>query len=161
MAGPCPKRRLRSMNAGPLNGEWRAVGCDPGPGECPEPKSIPSAVRGEPMSGLDIPTMYDPVCEEVAAIKEGGLVQELFRLRSLVLGFVLAAGIAFAAAADEAKPDEGVQSDQDMSVGEATDHLVEDAEKVGDKAEEVGSDIAEGVEDAFDSDKESNQEATE
>ena len=51
--------------------------------------------------------------------------------------------------------------DQDMSVGEATDNLIEDAEKVGDKAEEVGSDIAEGVEDAFDSDEESEQEATE
>ncbi len=86
---------------------------------------------------------------------------DLCKLRSVVLGLFLAGSMAFAAAADEAKPDAGAQSDQDMSVGEATDNLVEDAEKVGDKAEEVGSDIAEGVEDAFDSDKESNQEATE
>ena len=83
------------------------------------------------------------------------------RIFAVVLGLSLAGGMALAAAAEEAKSDQASQSDEDMSVGEATDNLVEDAERVGNKAEEIGSDIAEGVEDAFESDKKSEEDAAE
>jgi hypothetical protein len=86
---------------------------------------------------------------------------EFVKLRSIVLGLALAGSVAFIAAADEAKPDEASQSDQNMSIGEATDNMVEDAGKVGEKAKEIGSDTAEGAEDAYDSTKEALQEATE
>ena len=78
----------------------------------------------------------------------------------MVLGFLLAGSMAFSAAAGEANSDEASQS-EDMSVGEAADNMVEDAERVGDKAQEIGSDIAEDVEDAFESDEKPEQEATE
>jgi hypothetical protein len=83
------------------------------------------------------------------------------KLRTIILGFVLATGIAFAGIADEAETPETDQSDQDFSLDEAADNFVEDAGKVGDKAAEVGSDITEGAEDAYDSAKEAVQEATE
>jgi hypothetical protein len=86
---------------------------------------------------------------------------EMFNLRSILVSFVLAGSVAFAAVADEAKPDATNQSDQDMSVGEASDNMVKDAEKVGEKAKEIGSDVADGAEDAYDSSKKAVQEATE
>lgn len=86
---------------------------------------------------------------------------EVFKPRSIVLGFVLAAGIAFAAGAEEAKTTETDSSGQSFSLEEAGDNFVEDAEKVGGKASEVGSDIAEGAEDAYDSAAETVKEATE
>ncbi|MEM7170899.1 MAG: hypothetical protein AAF530_12070 [Pseudomonadota bacterium] len=49
----------------------------------------------------------------------------------------------------------------DMSVEEAVDNFKEDAGALGDKASEVGSDIADEAEDAYDSAKESVEEATE
>jgi len=81
--------------------------------------------------------------------------------RSVALGAILTAGLAFSAAADEAKPEDAGNSGQGMSVGEATDNMVEDAGKVADKAKEIGSDIAEGAEEAYDSAKEAVEEATE
>ena len=86
---------------------------------------------------------------------------ELTKLHTFVLGFILAGSVAFAAGADEVKTPEVGQSDQNMSVEEATDNFVEDAGKVGDKAKEIGSDIAEGAEDAYDASKEAVQNATE
>ena len=86
---------------------------------------------------------------------------EMFNLRSILVSFVLAGSVAFAAVADEAKPDATNQSDQDMSVGEASDNMVKDSEKVGEKAKEIGSDVADGAEDAYDSSKKAVQEATE
>jgi len=86
---------------------------------------------------------------------------EIFKLRSILVSFVLAGSVAFAAVADEAKPDEAIQSDQDMSIGEASDNMVKDAEKVGEKTKEIGSDAADGAEDAYDSTKKAVQEATE
>ena len=86
---------------------------------------------------------------------------QLIKPRSVLLGFVLAAGMAFAAAAEEAKTTETDTSDPDFSLEEAGDNFVEDAGKVGDKASEVGSDIAEGAEDAYDSAAEAVKEATE
>lgn len=85
----------------------------------------------------------------------------LIKPRSVLLGFVLAAGIAVAAAAEEAKTPETDKSDPDFTLEEAGDNFVEDAGKVGDKASEVGSDIAEGAEDAYDSAAEAVKEATE
>ena len=81
----------------------------------------------------------------------------LSRFRSVALGAVLTAGLAYSASADEAKPEDASQSNQNMSVGEATDNMVEDAGKVADKAKEIGSDIAEGAEEAYDSAKEAVQ----
>ena len=85
----------------------------------------------------------------------------LFKLRALAVGIVLAGTLAFAAAAQEAKSTGASQSDQDMTIGEAADNFVEDAGKVGEKAEEVGSDIVEGAEDAYESTKKAVQDATE
>jgi len=86
---------------------------------------------------------------------------DLLHIRSVALGALLTMGLAFSAAADEAKSEDAAQSDQNMSVGEAADNMVEDAGKVGDKAEEIGEDIAEGAEEAYDSAKEAVQGATE
>ena len=81
--------------------------------------------------------------------------------RSVLLGFVLAAGLAFGAAAEEAKTSETDKSDPNFTLEQAGDNFVEDAGKVGDKASEIGSDIAEGAEDAYDSAAEAVKEATE
>jgi hypothetical protein len=86
---------------------------------------------------------------------------EMFKLRSILMSFVLAGSVAFAAVADEAKPHEANQTDQDMSIGEASDNMVKDAEKVGEKAKEIGSDVADGAEDAYDSTEKAMREATE
>ena len=83
------------------------------------------------------------------------------RLRSILLGSVLATGMGLAAVAEEAKTTATDKSDEDFSFEEATDNFVEDAGKVGDKASEVGGDIAEGAEDAYDSAAETVKEATE
>jgi len=85
----------------------------------------------------------------------------LLKLRTIVLGFVVAGGIAFAVTAEEMKTPEVSESDQNMSLDEAADNFVEDAGKVGDKAEEIGDDIAEGAEDAYDSAAETVKDATE
>ena len=86
---------------------------------------------------------------------------EIHRSRTFALGLVLAAGLSFAASAGNEEPTEVDPSEQDMSVDEATDNLVEDAGKVGDKAIEIGEDIAEGTEDAYDATKEAVQDASE
>lgn len=86
---------------------------------------------------------------------------DLLKLRTVFLGLVLAGSVSLAAAAEEAKSTEAGDSDQSMSVDEAADNFVEDSKKVGDKAEEVGSDIAEGAEDAYDSAKEAVEDAAE
>ena len=85
----------------------------------------------------------------------------MLQLRALVLGSVLACAVAFAATAEDAKAPQTDQSDQNFSLDEAADNFVEDAGKVGDKAEEVGDDIAEGAEDVYDSTKKAVQDATE
>jgi len=78
----------------------------------------------------------------------------------LLLGLAMAAGLSFAASAgnDDATFEEG---DQNMSVGEATDNMVEDSKKVGDKAVELGQDAADEAEKAYDSTKEAVESATE
>ena len=86
---------------------------------------------------------------------------DVFKPRSILLGFVLAAGLAFTAAAEEAKTSETDTSDPDFTLEQAGDNFVEDAGKVGDKASEIGSDIAEGAEDAYDSAADAVKEATE
>jgi hypothetical protein len=86
---------------------------------------------------------------------------DLLKLRTVFLGLIVAGSVSLGAAAQEAKSTEAGDSDQYMSVDEAADNFVEDSKKVGDKAEEVGSDIAEEAEDAYDSAKESVQDATE
>ena len=83
------------------------------------------------------------------------------KLRTVVLGFVLAGGIAVTATAEDVKVPEAGQSDQNFTLDEAADNFVEDAGKVGDKAEEVGDDIAESAEDTYDSTKKVIQDATE
>ena len=83
------------------------------------------------------------------------------KLRTIVLGFVLSGAVALAAAAQEAETPEADQSDQNFSLDEAADNFVDDAGKVGDKAEEVGDDLAEGAEDAYDSTKKVIQDSTE
>jgi len=89
------------------------------------------------------------------------MVIHLIKPRSVVLGIVLAAGLAFAAAAEDAKTTETDTSDDSFTLEKAGDNFVEDAGKVGDKASEIGSDIAEGAEDAYDSAAEAVKEATE
>lgn len=86
---------------------------------------------------------------------------ELLQLRAILMGLVVAGGVTLAATAEEAKSPEAGDSDQYMSVDEAADNFVEDSKKVGDKAEEVGSDIAEEAEDAYDSTKEAVEDAAE
>jgi len=78
----------------------------------------------------------------------------------LFLGLALATGLAFAANAgsEEATFKEG---DQNMTVDQATDNMVDDAKKVGDKAEEVGDDIADEAVKAYDSTKDAVEKATE
>ena len=83
------------------------------------------------------------------------------KLRTIVLGFVLSGAVALAAAAQESETPEADQSDQNFSLDEATDNFVDDAGKVGDKAEEVGDDIADEAEDTYDSTKKVIQDATE
>lgn len=86
---------------------------------------------------------------------------ELSKFRTLILGLFLAAGVSVAAVAEEAKSTEASESDQYMTLDEAADNFVEDSKKVGDKAVEVGGDIADGAEDAYDSAKEAVEGATE
>ena len=81
--------------------------------------------------------------------------------RTIVLGFILAAGVVFVSVADEAEAPEASQSGEDFSLEKAGDNFIEDAGKVGDKAEEVGEGIAEGAEDAYESTKKVIQDATE
>ena len=88
-------------------------------------------------------------------------MSETIKLPTIVLGIVLAGGIAVGASAKDVKVPEASQSDQNFSLDEAADNFVVDAGKVGDKAEEVGDDIAEGAEDAYDSTKKVIQDATE
>jgi len=85
----------------------------------------------------------------------------LIRLRSILLGIFLATGTGLAAVAEEAKTTATDESDENFTLEQATDNFVEDAGKVGDKASEIGSDIAEGAEDAYDSAAETVKEATE
>ena len=69
----------------------------------------------------------------------------------LLLGCVLAVSMSCAAyAANE----ESTDSSEDMSVGEATDNLVEDSKKAGDA-------VVEGTKDAYDSTVETIKDATE
>ena len=85
----------------------------------------------------------------------------MIHLRTLVLGSVLACAVIFAAAAEDAKAPQTDQSDQNFTIDKAADNFVDDAGKVGDKAEEVGNDIAEGAEDLYDSTKKAVQDAAE
>ena len=85
----------------------------------------------------------------------------LFQLGAkCLLGLIVAAGLAVTANAgnDDATYQEG---DQNMTVEQATDNFVDDSKKVGDKAEEVGEDIADEAEKAYDSTKDAVEEATE
>jgi len=77
-----------------------------------------------------------------------------------LLGLAMAAGLAFAANAgsEEATYQQG---DQNMTVEQATDNLVDDSKKVGNKAEEVGDNIADEAEKAYDSTKDAVEKATE
>ncbi|HMB77865.1 MAG TPA: hypothetical protein VKN76_15815 [Kiloniellaceae bacterium] len=78
----------------------------------------------------------------------------------LLLALAMTAGLAIAAnaASEEATYQEG---DQNMTVDEAADNFVDDSKKVGDKAEEVGDDIADEAEKAYDSTKDAVEKATE
>jgi len=101
--------------------------------------------------------MYLPAFEVTQAIRGNTVIQ----LRTLVLGSVLACAVTFAAIAEDEKAPQTDQADQNFSLDEAADNFVEDAGKVGDKAEEVGDDAAEGAEDLYESTKKAVQDATE
>ena len=85
----------------------------------------------------------------------------MIHLRTLVLGSVLACAVIFAAAAEDAKAPQTDQSDQNFTLDKAADNFVDDAGKVGDKAEEVGKGVADEAEKAYDSTKEAVEKATE
>ncbi len=83
-----------------------------------------------------------------------------FTLLSRMSAFAVALFLGFSVAVAPASAGDVTGEPGDMSVEEALDNMGEDAGKVGDKAEEIGSDIADEAEKAYDGAKEEVEESS-